>query len=89
MESVNPFDEILRKLTGIENQIRLLSKLEVDTAPDWMTVQQAADYLNLSKQTVYRKVSDGKLPFYKSGKKLHFKKSELHSFVSLGKVDAI
>jgi excisionase family DNA binding protein len=90
MQNNNPFDEILQKLNGIENQLRFInSSTPTTTAPDWLNVQQAADYLNLSKQTIYRKVSEGKIPYYKAGKKLHFRKSELFQIVELGKIDAV
>jgi excisionase family DNA binding protein len=90
MQNKNPFDEILQKLNGIENQLRFInSSTPTTTAPDWLNVQQAADYLNLSKQTIYRKVSEGKIPYYKAGKKLHFRKSELFQIVELGKIDAV
>lgn len=89
MQTVNPFDEILKKLNGIENQLRLLQKGELSTPPDWLTVEEAAKYLNLTKNTIYGKVSTGKLPYYKAGKKLHFRKSELHKIVELGKVEAV
>jgi excisionase family DNA binding protein len=90
MQNKNPFDEILQKLNGIENQLRFInSSTPTTTAPDWLNVQQAADYLNLSKQTIYRKVSEGKIPYYKAGKKLHFRKSELFQIVELGKINTV
>jgi excisionase family DNA binding protein len=90
MQTTNPFDEILQKLNGIENQLRFITNsTPTNSTPDWLNVQQAADYLNLSKQTIYRKVSEGKIPYYKAGKKLHFRKSELFQIVELGKIDAV
>lgn len=86
----NPFELILKKLNGIENQIRQLQTNKATTAADdFLTVEQAAAFLNLEKSTVYKKVSDGKLPFYKAGKKLFFKRAELVKIVELGKVDAV
>jgi excisionase family DNA binding protein len=81
----NPFSEIFKKLTAIENQIRFLHQTQNRPEPDFLSVDQAADFLNLSKGTIYKKVSLGELPFYKSGKKLHFKKSELSKIVESGK----
>lgn len=81
----NPFETILKRLTGIENQIRFLHQQKSRQEPDFLTVDQAAALLNLSKATVYKKVSAGELPKYKSGKKLHFKKAELIKFIEAGK----
>jgi excisionase family DNA binding protein len=78
MEPINnPFETILKRLSGIENQIRFLHQNQNRPEPDFLTVDQAAAFLNFSKGTVYKKCSLGELPHYKSGKKLHFKKSEL------------
>jgi excisionase family DNA binding protein len=83
----NPFSEIFRKLTAIENQIRFLHQNQNRPEPDFLTVDQAAAFLNFSKGTIYKKCSLGELPHYKSGKKLHFKKSELTRLLETGKID--
>jgi len=86
METINnPFEVILKKLTGIENQIRFINQQKSRPEPDFLNVEQAAALLNYSKATVYKKTSSGELPFYKSGKKLHFRKSELIQLIETGK----
>lgn len=51
----------------------------------WLNVKQASEYLDLSVNTIYKYVNQGKIKYYKSGK-LRFLKSDLDSYVELGKV---
>lgn len=41
------------------------------------TVDQAADFLSLSKATIYAKASNGTIPYFKDGKRLYFSRAEL------------
>lgn len=45
--------------------------------PDWLTIQQAAEYLNCSVPTIYRRIRSGDLPAYKSGKLTRIKRDDL------------
>ena len=49
------------------------------------TVQEASDFLNLAKQTLYGFTSKNEIPFIKKGKKLYFKKSDLQKWLLEGK----
>jgi len=53
--------------------------------PELLSITQAAEYLNLAKQTLYGFTSKGEIPYLKKGKKLYFKKSELTKWVNEGK----
>jgi len=81
----NPFEIILKRLTGIENQIRFINQQKSRPEPDFLNLEQAAVLLNYSKATIYKKVSAHEIPFYKSGKKLRFKKAELMQLIEAGK----
>lgn len=59
--------------------------VENSTLPELLNVTQAAEYLNLAKQTLYGFTSKGVIPYLKRGKKLYFKKSELNKWISEGK----
>ena len=56
------------------NKDRLL-KLEKDKG--YITLKEACQYLGLKKRTIYQWSSEGKIPSYKKGKFLMFKKEEL------------
>lgn len=50
-----------------------------------LSVEQASKYLNLAKQTLYGFTSKNEIPFFKRGKKLYFKKSDLEQWLLEGK----
>ena len=57
------------------------------TAPpeQFLTIQEAADFLNLSKATIYSKVSRNELPVMKRGKRLYFSRTELLNYLKAGR----
>jgi excisionase family DNA binding protein len=71
----------------IKNQLEaielLFNKLIDQKSPvsDYMTIEQAAEFLNLKKSAIYRRTMEKTIPFYKSGRKLMFKKSDLINFI--------
>ncbi len=50
-----------------------------------LTVDEAAEFLNLARQTLYGLTSKRAVPFYKKNKRLYFKKIELLAWVEEGK----
>ncbi|MQY53179.1 MAG: helix-turn-helix domain-containing protein [Firmicutes bacterium] len=46
-----------------------------------MTIREVADYLRLSKVTVYKMTRQGKIPALKIGKQWRYNKSEIDSWV--------
>lgn len=50
-----------------------------------LTVEQAAEFLNLSKSTIYSLVQKQGIPVSKKGKRLYFSKLELVEWVKTGK----
>lgn len=72
-------ENISDRLTLIENYL----KNKTDKP---LTFQEAAEYLGISKSTLYKKTAKKKIPFYKNqGKLIYFKKSELNDWVYQGK----
>ena len=66
---------ILEKLTNIENLLKAQ-----DGRP--LNLEEAADYLGLSKSHLYKLTSANKIPHYKpQGKRLYFAKSELNNWL--------
>ncbi|MGQ0826968.1 MAG: helix-turn-helix domain-containing protein [Bacteroidota bacterium] len=56
-----------------------------DIPSEILSVDEAADFLNLARQTLYGFTSRREIPFMKKGKKLYFKRSELESWLLEGK----
>lgn len=50
-----------------------------------LTIQEAAELLNLSVPTMYSKVSKGELPVMKRSKRLYFSRTELIDYLKAGK----
>jgi len=50
-----------------------------------LTIQEAAEFLNLTVSTIYSKVSRGELPVMKRSKRLYFSRTELMEYVKQGR----
>jgi excisionase family DNA binding protein len=56
-------------------------------ASETLTVQEVADYLRVSRQTVYTMVRTGKLPHFRVGNKVRFKRSEIDALTKTALAD--
>ena len=56
-----------------------------DLLDDFINAEEAAKFLHIAKQTLYTLTSKRKIPFYKKGKKLLFKRQELEEWISVCK----
>lgn len=52
----------------------------------WVNLEDIAEYLSVSQDTIRTWVRNGKLPAYKVGKRYKFKLSEVDSWVREGKI---
>lgn len=50
-----------------------------------LSIQEAADFLNLKVPTIYSKVSRGELPVMKGSKRLYFSSVELMDYLKTGR----
>lgn len=58
-----------------------------DLLPEkWVNLEDIAAHLSLSEDTVRAWVKEGKLPFYRAGKRYKFKISEVDEWVKEGKI---
>jgi excisionase family DNA binding protein len=86
----NPFELILERLDRIEKAI---TKLNIGTPiaevnyP--MDIKELSAYLKNSKSTIYTMTCLNKIPHYKSGKRLYFKKSEIDEWIFSNKIKTI
>ena len=85
----NPFEAIEVRLRSIENlllNLRQTSEVEPTQQPEQLlTVQEAAQFLNLTVPTIYSKVSKGELPVMKRSKRLYFSSTELMEYLKEGR----
>ncbi len=94
MEQKLSFDQLPQAVAMLTKEVSELKQLllqkrdqQQTTTPSeqLLTIQEAADFLNLSVPTVYSKVSKGELPVMKRGKKLHFSNTELMKYLKEGR----
>ena len=80
----NPFELILDKLNTIENLLKTVMKNDNGTVTitEVLNLNQAAEYVSLSKSAIYKKTSERNIPHFKQGKKLYFKRSELDDWLT-------
>lgn len=87
----NPFKNIDIRLDTIESLLYDIKELQRSNSyPDIereeiLNVSQAAEVLNLATPSIYTLVSKRKIPHYKKGKKLYFKRTELIKWLESGK----
>tara|TARA_R110002074_G_scaffold310483_1_gene481346 strand:- start:3668 stop:3985 length:318 start_codon:yes stop_codon:yes gene_type:complete len=73
----NSFEIINQRLIRIESLLENLSSNIKGGYPEIMSLQQLADYLDVSKSSIYKMTSSNKIPHSKRGKKLYFNKEEI------------
>ncbi len=86
----NPFQELYERLDRIEGLL-ISVKEHKSSEPDGeeerlLNVREAARFLGDAVATLYGRTSKNEIPFYKRGKKVYFKKSELLAWIEEGQV---
>ena len=92
MEQKLSFDQLPNIVTRLSKEISELKTLLIEkqeqTPPEpekLLTVQEAAEFLNLTVPTIYSKVSKGQLPVMKRSKRLYFSSTELMEYLKQGR----
>ena len=85
----NPFEVIEARLSSIESLILDLKHQpteanQTNATEQLLTVQEAAEFLNLKVPTLYTKVSKGELPVMKRSKRLYFSSIQLMQYIKDG-----
>lgn len=83
----NAVSQLFLKLENIEKLLQHNNTV-VPTEPNdiLLTIDEAAQFLFLTKPTLYSKVSRGELPVMKRSKRLYFSKLELIDYLKQGRV---
>jgi excisionase family DNA binding protein len=82
-------DEFKDLIKEVVREILKEEKLASDCNTTLLNIQEAAALLNLAVATIYEKTSERSIPYYKHGKKIMFKKSELLAWVESRRVKTI
>ena len=62
------------------------NELDKNITEKWVNLEDIAEYLSVSKDTVRTWMREGKLPVNKAGKRYKFKVSEVDEWVRKGKI---
>lgn len=54
----------------------------------YLTVEQAADYLNTSVRFIRRLIAERRIPFHKIGRHVRLSVEDLDAFINAGRVEA-
>jgi excisionase family DNA binding protein len=77
----NPFATIVERLDDLDYKLsKLLRSQEAHglyKSDELMNISELAEFIDESVQSIYARTSQRTIPFYKKGKKLLFKKSEI------------
>jgi len=90
MSNLN-FEQMPMAIVTLIEKVEKLEKIvsEKSNIPEqterFLTVEEAAKLLNITKQTIYEKVSRGELPVMKRGKRLYFSDIELYEYLKGGR----
>ena len=79
--------ELTRKVDELYKVIKNVQPQE--TADQFLTVDETAEFLNLSVPTIYSKVSKRELPYMKRGKRLYFARKDIETYLQAGRVKTV
>ena len=93
MEQNLTFDQLPKAVTMLTKEVSELKRLLIEKQEQppteqpeqLLTVQEAAQFLNLTVPTIYSKVSKGELPVMKRSKRLYFSSTELMEYLKEGR----
>lgn len=74
---------LAERAKSVENTLNRKEQKEI------LSIEEVCELLNLAKPTIYGLTSRRELPFFKTGKKLYFKRSELLLWIENGKQKTI
>lgn len=75
---------ILEKLDRLEQLILQQMSTPTEQRDQMLTIQQAAEFLHLTVQTLYSYTHRNAIPFSRRGKRLYFTRSELEHWIKTG-----
>ena len=87
------FDQLPKAVIMLTKEVSELKRLLIEKqkqtpteqTEQLLTIQEAAQFLNLTVPTIYSKVSKGELPVMKRSKRLYFSSTELMEYLKEGR----
>ncbi|PIP95046.1 MAG: excisionase [Bdellovibrio sp. CG12_big_fil_rev_8_21_14_0_65_39_13] len=63
--------------------------MNLEITDRWLSVQEIAQYLGISKETIYRWLDSKKIPAHKIGRQWKFKTHEVDQWVKAGEAASV
>lgn len=81
------FEELIKKISErvSEHVIESINNSVPAEVSSFLTIDEAAKLINLTKPTVYGLVHQNKIPYIKKGKRLYFVKADILDWINTGK----
>ena len=77
LESI--LDKVVRRVLLLTNDA------QATETPEYLDLAQAAKFLRMSESSLYTHTSQRRVPFIKRGRRLHFKRSDLQTWLDGGR----
>ena len=77
-------EKVSEKVTANILKAVIKKQTQQDQTEQFLTIKEAAEFLNLTVPTLYSKCSRGELPFMKRSKRLYFSSAELMEYLKAG-----
>ena len=86
------FDRLPEAVTMLISEVSEIKQLLIEQKPlppeqpeQFLTIQEASEFLNLTVSTLYVKVHKRQIPVMKRGKRLYFSRTELMEYIKAGR----
>ena len=88
------FNELPEAVTELTRKVDELYKVIKNVQPQdpqeqFLSVDETAEFLNLSVPTIYSKVARREIPYMKRGKRLYFNRKDLEVYLKGGRVRTV
>ena len=79
----NPFEEIMTAINRLEQLVLKSIEKANNSAPaeSLLSIDEASEYLNIPKTTLYQYSCQRKIPYSKPGRRLLYRKADLDEFI--------
>ena len=81
--------QLLERIERLQELILAQLNIKRNEVPDYLDVNEACEFLKISKSTLYNKCSKGEIPRIKAHKRLLFKRSDLIDLLNEHRLDTI
>ncbi|GGG93368.1 helix-turn-helix domain-containing protein [Pedobacter zeae] len=79
--NIGQFETLMQEIMN-KNMPAPVAQIEARNQSDELSITECIDYLKISETTLHRYKNNGVIPFYKAGRTIYFKRSEIDAALS-------